>query len=87
MLSCREVSEMVTEYLERSLPIRLRLALKWYLARCGACRAYVDQMRKLTALLGRAGGRSLSPEVADRLAGQAPGVAGADSGGGRLTDC
>jgi hypothetical protein len=67
MLACRDVSEIVTDYLERSMPVRLRVAVRWHLARCGACRNYVDQMRKIATLLRRSAGRSLAPELAERL--------------------
>jgi predicted anti-sigma-YlaC factor YlaD len=50
------------------MPLRLRLAVRWHLTRCGACRTYVDQMRKLAALLGRSADRSLLPELAPELA-------------------
>ncbi len=67
MLVCRDVTELVSDYLERALPVRQRLAVRLHLLRCEACRRYIDQMRKTVRLL--AGGRLGSPslELEDRL--------------------
>lgn len=64
MVVCREVSELVTDYLERSMTIRRRLELRWHLARCEACRRYFDQMRRTIRLL-RSGRPGPLPEDAE----------------------
>jgi predicted anti-sigma-YlaC factor YlaD len=46
------MSELVTDYMERTTSLRLRLDMWWHLLRCGACRNYFDQMRKTARLLG-----------------------------------
>src|ERR1700722_4095206 len=51
MLKCRDVSELATDYMERALPWRQRLAVRLHLFLCDMCRAYIDQLRKTTALL------------------------------------
>jgi predicted anti-sigma-YlaC factor YlaD len=51
MLSCRDVTELVTDYLERTLPWRRRLSIRLHLRKCDACRRYIDQMRKTIRLL------------------------------------
>ena len=53
MLKCREVTERASDLLEGGLPLRERLALRLHLALCSMCRAYLDQLRKTRALLGR----------------------------------
>ena len=53
MPTCRDMSELVTDYMERVTPVRLRLSMWWHLWRCEACRHYFDQMRRTVALLGR----------------------------------
>jgi predicted anti-sigma-YlaC factor YlaD len=45
------MSELVTDYLERSVPVRTRLDMWWHLLRCEACRRYYDQMRRTVRLL------------------------------------
>jgi predicted anti-sigma-YlaC factor YlaD len=48
---CREVSELVTDYLERRLPVTGWLGVRWHLLQCDACRRYIAQMRQTIRLL------------------------------------
>ena len=59
---CREMSELVTDYLERTLPLRTRLGARWHLFLCPACRRYYTQMRQTVRLL--TGGRLPPPDSA-----------------------
>ena len=58
MPTCRQMSELVTDYLERALPLGTRLDARWHLLLCPACRRYYDQMRQTIRLLA---GRPLPP--------------------------
>jgi anti-sigma factor RsiW len=49
--TCRDVSELVTDYLERRLPVTGWLAVRWHLLQCDACRRYIGQMRQTIRLL------------------------------------
>jgi predicted anti-sigma-YlaC factor YlaD len=51
--TCRDMSELVTEYLERTVSLRSRLDMWWHLFRCEACRHYYEQVRQTVRLLGR----------------------------------
>ena len=51
MPTCRDMSELVTDYLERAVSLRRRLGMWWHLIRCEACRRYYDQMRRTIRLL------------------------------------
>jgi predicted anti-sigma-YlaC factor YlaD len=51
MPTCRDMSELVTDYLERTVSLRGRLDMWWHLIRCEACRRYYDQMRRTVRLL------------------------------------
>ncbi len=53
MLRCRDMSELVTDYLEHELPVRRRFGVWLHLRLCEACRRYTDQMRETVALLSR----------------------------------
>ena len=53
MMSCKEVAELSTEYLEGSLPFWRRMAVRMHLAMCRRCPAFMDQLRKTIELLGR----------------------------------
>jgi predicted anti-sigma-YlaC factor YlaD len=51
-LTCRELVELVTDYLEGALPTHDRLDFERHLVWCSWCRDYVDQMRTTIALTG-----------------------------------
>lgn len=52
-LTCRELVELVTEYLEGVLPARDRLDFERHLVWCSWCRDYLDQVRTTIELTGR----------------------------------
>lgn len=51
--TCRDMSELVTDYMEGDLPWRVRFAAWRHLRVCSMCRAYYDQLARLHRLLGR----------------------------------
>lgn len=51
MPTCRDMTELSTDYFERALGWRARLAVRWHLALCSMCRAYYDQLAKTLRLL------------------------------------
>ena len=52
-MTCIEVVEVVSDYLERSLGAEERVRLEAHLVICEGCDAYVAQMRATVAALGR----------------------------------
>ena len=52
-LSCRELVELVTDYLEGALDDQTRARFEQHLAQCDGCTAYVEQMRPTVKLVGR----------------------------------
>jgi anti-sigma factor RsiW len=66
-MSCRELVELVTDYLEDALDPVTRQRFEEHLQECDGCTAYVEQMRSTVRLLGEVPEASLSPEVRDRL--------------------
>lgn len=62
-LTCRQLVDLVTEYLEGGLESRERLRFERHLGTCPACRVHVDQMRTTIALLGSLPQESISPEA------------------------
>jgi anti-sigma factor RsiW len=50
--SCRELAELVTEYLEEALTPAERAAYERHLQRCGDCSRHLEQMRQTIAALG-----------------------------------
>jgi anti-sigma factor RsiW len=62
-MPCRELVELVTEYLEDRLSPVDRARFEAHLAACDACRAFMDQFRDTIRSLGRLPEESLSPEA------------------------
>lgn len=62
-LSCQELVELVTDYLEGALPRRERRLFEQHLSACNGCTTYLDQMRATIALTGKLKPRSISPEA------------------------
>jgi anti-sigma factor RsiW len=59
-LPCRELVELVTEYLEERLSPDDRARFDAHLAACDACRAFLDQFRQTIRALGRLPEEALS---------------------------
>ena len=66
-MPCRELVELVTDYLEDRLSPIDRARFEAHLATCDACRTYLDQYRQSVRMLGRLPEESLSPEARNAL--------------------
>jgi anti-sigma factor RsiW len=66
-LSCKDIVELVTEYLERSMPRERRLGFEEHVAICPPCRNYFGQFRQTIALGRRISEDDLPPGVRDAL--------------------
>jgi anti-sigma factor RsiW len=62
-MSCRELVEVITEYLEGTLPAEDRARFDAHIADCDGCTNYLDQMRQTIRALGHLPPESLSPEA------------------------
>lgn len=51
-LTCQELVELVTEYLEDTLPPETRARFDAHLRTCRGCSAYLNQMRRTIDVLG-----------------------------------
>ena len=51
-LTCRELTELITDYLEERLPQTERVRLEQHLSVCPGCVTYLDQMRLTIKALG-----------------------------------
>ncbi|MEZ4363057.1 MAG: zf-HC2 domain-containing protein [Kofleriaceae bacterium] len=67
MLNCRELTELMTDYLERKMSFRERIAFRFHLGMCGHCRAYLRQMKLTMSLLGDHPPEPMPAEVRDEL--------------------
>jgi anti-sigma factor RsiW len=52
-LTCQQVVELVTEYLEGVMEPRRRARFEAHLAGCDDCSAYLEQFRATVAVVGR----------------------------------
>jgi len=66
-MPCRELVELVTDYLEDRLSPADRLRFEAHLADCDACRTFMDQFRQTIQTLGRLPEESLSPDARTAL--------------------
>jgi anti-sigma factor RsiW len=62
-LTCQEFVELVTAYLERTLPEPEIARFEAHLGECPWCDRYLAQMRETIRLVGRIREESLSPEA------------------------
>jgi len=67
MLTCRELTELVTNRLEGHLSLTERLTFEMHLAMCRHCRAYVQQMRETVHTLGKLAEKRVSQEACAHL--------------------
>jgi anti-sigma factor RsiW len=68
-MTCRELVELVTDYLEERLEPGRRAAFERHLEGCRGCAAYLDQMRQVIAALGRLREEDLDPAQRAHLVG------------------
>jgi anti-sigma factor RsiW len=66
-LSCQELTELVTDYLEGALPPSEQARFEEHLAECGNCEIYLDQIRATIRLTGTLAPEELSPEAEGAL--------------------
>ncbi len=50
--SCRQIVELVTEYLDGGLEVSERLAFERHVAICPPCRGYLSQLRRVSIVAG-----------------------------------
>ncbi|HEV7216259.1 MAG TPA: zf-HC2 domain-containing protein [Chloroflexota bacterium] len=65
--TCRELVELVTDYLEGALAPEDRLRFEQHVAICPGCRTYVDQMRLTIRTMGNLTEASIAPEAKQAL--------------------
>jgi len=66
-ITCQEVVELVTDYLERALDAGETSLFEQHLNFCDGCVTYVDQLRMTIAVVGRVEVEDVPPETRERL--------------------
>ena len=68
MLTCREITELVTDYAEGRLSRWDRLRFQLHLGMCRSCRRYVRQLETTARALGKLPPPEVPPELEGELA-------------------
>ena len=66
-VTCQEVVELITDYLEGALPPDDASRFEQHLNFCDGCVRYVEQMRTTVATVGRLTPQDVPDETAERL--------------------
>jgi anti-sigma factor RsiW len=66
-LTCQELVEIITDYLEGALPPHERARFKAHIQTCDGCDAYLAQMRTTIRLVGALTENHLEPAARERL--------------------
>ena len=66
-LSCRELVELVTHYLDSALSPEDRLAFEQHVAICPPCRGYLAEIRRTIEIAGELTEANISPNARDAL--------------------
>jgi len=62
-LTCEELVELVTEYLDAALSPTDRMRFEEHMMTCPSCQAHLDQMRGTIEAVGRLATDAVSPEA------------------------
>ncbi|MFN2616014.1 MAG: anti-sigma factor [Thermoleophilaceae bacterium] len=68
-MSCRELVEAITDYLEGTMGADDRARFEAHLELCPFCVTYLEQMRQTIATVGELREESIAPETRDELLG------------------
>lgn len=52
-MTCREIAELITDYLEGALSPEAKVRFEDHVAGCAACTSYIGQLRATTRVLTR----------------------------------
>lgn len=66
-ISCQELVELVTDYLEGVMPAELRVRFERHIESCSGCHAHLEQMHATIRITGVLKPESLTPEAESTL--------------------
>ena len=66
-LTCKEMVELVTDYLEGALTPAMRVRFDQHLTFCDPCIVYIDQIRQTIAAVGKLREESIPESALDTL--------------------
>ena len=62
-IACRDLVELVTDYLEGTLPSEQHARFENHIAGCDGCTTYLEQMRETIRLTGTLREQQISPDA------------------------
>ena len=65
--TCRDLVQLVTAYLEGTLPPAQQALFEAHLAICPGCTTYLEQMRTTIRLLGTLNEQNIDPQASEQL--------------------
>jgi predicted anti-sigma-YlaC factor YlaD len=66
-LTCQEVVELVTDYLEQALLPETRAQFEEHVAECPGCETYLEQVQQTIKMLRKLSEQSMFPETKQEL--------------------
>jgi anti-sigma factor RsiW len=66
-MNCRQVVELMTDYIEGALSAVERARFEDHIAGCDGCRAYLAQLRMTSKILGKLADEPVPPAVEKEL--------------------
>ena len=66
-LTCQELVELITDYLEDALPVSERARFEVHIRTCDGCDVYLAQMRTTIRLIGTLAENQVDPAARERL--------------------
>ena len=60
-MSCKELAELITDYLEGALPAAERQRLEEHMRGCPGCQTYLEQMQQTIRTIGRLSEETIPP--------------------------
>ncbi len=67
MLSCQQITEIITDYLEGRMSFADRIRFQMHVGMCKHCRAYLRQMKATIGSLGQLPDEPIPADVRDEM--------------------
>ena len=67
MLSCKQITELITDYLEGRMGFGERMRFQVHVGMCKHCRAYLRQMKATVAAVGQLPDEPMPDDVRDEM--------------------
>lgn len=66
MLSCKDITEQASEYLDKNMSLYHRIQYRLHLAMCHGCRRFVDQFKTTVSTVNKLEPEKVSEDVIEK---------------------